>query len=1100
MATSTILPVRTAPYNPNLYNTGLNTTIPDNGCVLASWELAIDLFKSKLTQDEKKRIDLNNCQSASFEELLKAAADAKSHAELKRFRWTPTIRKIFQQINRYAVAGDVIAQYNTEYTSIAWGAFRFLLLFVVEEGTMAEKLSEALDSSIPIVLRAQEYAVLFSSHSGSSTAGVFSTLQENLTHLYAEVLNFLIRATIFFNKRTIRRYISAGFSPFDTQFKAILDRIGKLESSVGKDVALLNSEAEYRRQEYEDGIWLKPADFSTNKDDLLQRHLPGTCGWFIHSDTYRTWRESSKNSSSTPNLLWVQGKPGSGKSILAAQIISDPKSPTDDVICYVFCKYGEENKSDIKDILRNVIYQILCANSRSKSLFNQMVRNARLGARTPYAQNVAQLWSLLQQMLRKETSVCCVIDGLDECSNTIEDQVSFINELSAIFHTAKATTRLAVISRLDRSEIGNPSLWTIIQIHSSDVQEDIVKFVSTKLEESIVLRRHREKDRLQKRLVESSDGMILWADLMIKELEAGHWNVDRVFIHPPKGLGAVYAVIFRRLSTSATVIDVQYILQLLLVAARPLHLHELAMGLALLKGLRNHEDYSLQGDPGREGIDIIRKSTPLLNIMPDETVQLAHSSLKEFLLETEEGNRDVMDFASEKFRFKISDLHFTMASCLITYLSFECFKDQAREKDPQAILFNGNSLLKYSTLYLLTHFIQSPPSTILAGKLTSFFQSRLGWQWLQRLEIVYRLSFGHLQLMQSHLKSWSILPGVDEKYRNVLGGFLLVLAQRRYDDSKTLPTGHEERLTAMSSLAISYRQHGMYNRAERLEVQVMETSSRVLGEEHPSTLSSMANLAATLSNQGRWTEAEKLEVQVMETRKRVLGEKHPSTLSSMANLASTYRNQGRWTEAEKLEVQVMETSSRVLGEEHPFTLSSMANLASIYRNQGRWTKAEKLDIQVMETRKRVLGEKHPSTLSSMANLASTYRNQGRWTEAEKLDIQVMETSSRVLGEKHPSTLSSMANLASTYRNQGRWTEAEKLEVQVMETRKRVLGEEHPDTLSSMNNLAHTYKLIDRHDEAIELMSIVVDLRTKKIGANHPHTLSAVDYLSAWSHT
>ncbi|MCJ1242488.1 hypothetical protein MMC14_010496 [Varicellaria rhodocarpa] len=107
---------------------------------------------------------------------------------------------------------------------------------------MAEKLSEALDSLIPIVLRAQEYAVLFSSHSGSSTAGVFLKLQENLTHLYAEVLNFLVRATIFFNRRTIRRYISADFSPFDTQFKAILDRIGKLESSVGKDVALLNSE------------------------------------------------------------------------------------------------------------------------------------------------------------------------------------------------------------------------------------------------------------------------------------------------------------------------------------------------------------------------------------------------------------------------------------------------------------------------------------------------------------------------------------------------------------------------------------------------------------------------------------------------------------------------------------------------------------------------------------------------------------------------------------------------------------------------------------------------------------------------------------------
>jgi hypothetical protein len=36
--------------------------------------------------------------------------------------------------------------------------------------------------------------------------------------------------------------VAAGFSPFDAQFKSILDRVVKLESDVGKDVALLNSE------------------------------------------------------------------------------------------------------------------------------------------------------------------------------------------------------------------------------------------------------------------------------------------------------------------------------------------------------------------------------------------------------------------------------------------------------------------------------------------------------------------------------------------------------------------------------------------------------------------------------------------------------------------------------------------------------------------------------------------------------------------------------------------------------------------------------------------------------------------------------------------
>ena len=56
----------------------------------------------------------------------------------------------------------------------------------------------------------------------------------------------------------------------------------------------------------------------------------------------------------------------------------------------------------------------------------------------------------------------------------------------------------------------------------------------------------------------------------------------------------------------------------------------------------------------------------------------------------------------------------------------------------------------------------------------------------------------------------------------------------------------------------------------------------------------MAEFALAFSEAGRWQEAEELQVQVMETTKKVLGEEHPDTLTSIANLASTYRNQGRW--------------------------------------------------------------------------------------------------------------------------------------------------------------------------------------------------------------
>src|ERR1700722_6817869 len=178
-----------------------------------------------------------------------------------------------------------------------------------------------------------------------------------------------------------------------------------------------------------------------------------------------------------------------------------------------------------------------------------------------------------------------------------------------------------------------------------------------------------------------------------------------------------------------------------------------------------------------------------------------------------------------------------------------------------------------------------------------------------------------------------------------------------------------------AKFALVQHEAGNWKEAEKLEVQVMETSLRMLGAEHPSTLTSMSNLAFTYWNQGRWKDAEKLQVQVMETRKRMLGAEHPSTLTIMSNLASTYMNQGRLKDAEKLQVQVMETSLRMLGAEHLSTLTIMSNLASMYWNQGRLKDAEKLQVQVMETSLRMLGAEHLSTLTIMSNLASMYWNQ-----------------------------------------------------------------------------------------------------------------------------
>jgi tetratricopeptide (TPR) repeat protein len=156
---------------------------------------------------------------------------------------------------------------------------------------------------------------------------------------------------------------------------------------------------------------------------------------------------------------------------------------------------------------------------------------------------------------------------------------------------------------------------------------------------------------------------------------------------------------------------------------------------------------------------------------------------------------------------------------------------------------------------------------------------------------------------------------------------LLPHAKHALSHSLAKPEGGD-RLTLVQKCALTLYSDGRYNEAEELFVQVMETSSMVLGKEHPVTLTSISNLASTYREQGRWKEAEELEVQVMETRKRVLGDEHPDTLTSMANLAYTLESQSRHKEARALIDLCFQSRRKVLGEQHPATQSSLRALNS----------------------------------------------------------------------------------------------------------------------------------------------------------------------------
>ena len=77
----------------------------------------------------------------------------------------------------------------------------------------------------------------------------------------------------------------------------------------------------------------------------------------------------------------------------------------------------------------------------------------------------------------------------------------------------------------------------------------------------------------------------------------------------------------------------------------------------------------------------------------------------------------------------------------------------------------------------------------------------------------------------------------------------------------------------------------------------------------------MENLARTYLDQGKYDKAEVLQLKVMDLCKKVLGLEHPRTLCRISDLATTYVIQGKHKEAEKLQM-VMSNSGNPANSEN----------------------------------------------------------------------------------------------------------------------------------------------------------------------------------------
>jgi len=441
-------------------------------------------------------------------------------------------------------------------------------------------------------------------------------------------------------------------------------------------------------------LWLFPTEFDSEGSEYrkhLNAHAPHTGDWIFESSQYRTWHDLEIGT------VWIQGVPGSGKSVVTANLIEALKKE-DVPVLFFFSRRIIKSNSEPKHLVRDCLYQTL---DHSVSL---QARLKRVSEHYSQVQNVPfhELWGILISAISSFPKVYVLFDALDELAVEKDD---FLQCLLELIQKGSNSIRLLMTSRPVphlQTALKCPSL-AIIRLTGRMVEGDVKTYITHRIDnqEEMALTQE-DQSAIKDALCEKSQGLFLYARLMLDEI-LRQSSMATINLHRlPGSLAEMYTDLLHEHSSrsGASMRFQSLLLSWITHASRPLRITELA---ALINsrddrgGLNKNQDAKL----------MIRTSCgSLLEILEDETVQVIHHSFTEFLLDGTRSNNEATTIESEKwFPTLVPDLiHRSLAVSCVEYLLSGCF-DSWSIVDQRAVYIEAISEGPKS-LFIRFHFLQ----------------------------------------------------------------------------------------------------------------------------------------------------------------------------------------------------------------------------------------------------------------------------------------------------------------------------------------------------------------------------------------------------------
>ncbi|KAK1720292.1 uncharacterized protein BDZ83DRAFT_630998 [Colletotrichum acutatum] len=543
------------------------------------------------------------------------------------------------------------------------------------------------------------------------------------------------------------RHVCKFHTTTDTNYRMLVDRFKTTIELVDQDCAT--------RQNTQ----MKSIARALNVPQSLQNDLlgvsekchRGTCQWITQNESFHRWLDfdidhddedvdpldTSKLNQKPPRFLWLNGAPGSGKSVVSGHVIKYLQSYNLDC-SYFFFK--NDAKATITQMLLSLAYQMTECNFEARQNFLFMIQNGD----EVNTQDHTVIWNTLFLgrlfKIQYPQPHFWVIDALDECGK--KSLVSLVQKFSKI--EPSVPLRIFLTSRPDSPEapveqLLNEERIQRLELHTGQEEsmKDIAAYIRSRPRLSRLLDDNDSSEKIVSSILERSRGIFLWASLMVDRLDSLYSleDMQKALDQVPSEMNGFYGKILEGISNSANADKANCILRWVVCAPVPMKIDELKEAIRLDIG-----HTLLVSTSGDIFAEICRN---LVKTGHNSEINFMHQTVREYL--TSWASNLYIDHRAG---------HADIAAICLKFLNSQAFaRHTTRRKNQGSVRQGSSSFAEYASLNFAYHLRHSQSKS---SKLFSAFVDFINNKsliWIEKISRLGKLApfITSIQNLQRHL-------------------------------------------------------------------------------------------------------------------------------------------------------------------------------------------------------------------------------------------------------------------------------------------------------------------------------------------------------------